>query len=182
MDVEVRRYSHKVERPRSLDKTQCLIDIECVKVVAPPSWLYHKRFQVVMIGIGHWETKNQFDFVIMASANEVKLLRDITGAFGYYSVALFEATRDFDRNVLEGTWTNARRPMAKWPGAWPVVPRNTIAYRNVRDRVRSVPSLTRENDIQSVEVLEKWYTDRESVWKHNAFDMVDFARRASLTL
>jgi hypothetical protein len=161
-----------------------LLDIEAVKTAAPVDWPFKMRFKTVMVGLGYWDDSG-FRIDIYASDDEKALLEAVEDALGLSDVACYDATRDFDRIVLEGRWVNFFRRHSEVSGDWPSlepVDESETDWRwlNLKKFLVTKSLVDRSADIEAVEVLTRWPKgDREPVWNHNLLDLVDFGLKVS---
>lgn len=152
-------------------------DIETKKVLAPEDWLYRRRWQPFMVSVVR-SVGGEMTLEVWASDDEELLIESLNELFreeGPKELA-FDATREFDKMVLAGRFTNARRAFSSCPGSWPHLEENDFRWTNLR-RVL-LPSPARRADCLSRDVPELWANGKESIVSlHCARDSADLALR-----
>jgi hypothetical protein len=185
--VEVRQV--KLPNTIFLDtSSELVLDIECVKEVAPKEWPRRKRFSTIMVGIGQQVGKN-FYITQYGSDWEKDLMDAIRPALGLAKLVYIEARGDFDSLVLAGHWVSAQADTWGDYPLWPAV--------NILKKTRNVRSLLREQriesqvdrtgDISGKDVPRLWtiprgqraplISAREKVWRHNYLDVLDTSKK-----
>lgn len=155
------------------------LDIECEKVQAPPEGWYCKiRTKAFMVGMAYCTDK--YFFFEVVTGNEEKVM-EYVGELTAGKNIVYIATRDYDRMVLEGKWTNVRRAMATVPGTWPTV--DHMLWENLNKSkfyyTADVNMLDYQKgfDVLSKEVPQVWHKDPDIVVLHNFRDLLEMALR-----
>lgn len=138
------------------------VDIETKKVPAPyPAWPYKKRWSVFMVGLAY---QNDTDLHVQVySGTEAELIDYLTELFFEDRMpdsVVYSATRGFDELVLEGRFTNARRPPQQFPGPWPHLPARLLPWKNVRKEAQPL-IVRRYPDVESAKVPDLWSSGDE---------------------
>lgn len=168
----------------------CVLDIEAFKVPAPEGWPVKMRFQPMMVGLGYWDIwAGTFTSLIGASDDESEMVDWLEDVISRFKAIVFYATRDFDKNVLEGRWTNARRALSLVTPTWPILSRQDWLpeeerqeWINLRKYQVSQVSVDRTGDPFAVssEGVLRWplmnESDREGVWLHNELDVLELGK------
>lgn len=152
-------------------------DIETKKVLAPESWPYRRRWQPFMVSMVR-SVGGVLTLEVWASDDEVVLIESLNELFCERSPKelAYDATRDFDKMVLAGRFTNARRAFSPCPGSWPHLEENDFRWINLR-RVL-LPSPARRADCLSKDVPKLWTNGKKSIVSlHCARDSADLALR-----
>lgn len=107
------------------------IDIETVKVPAPEGWPSRTRWMPFMVGIAKASYGDVMVRVYWADeAGLIPLIQDAIQGAG--EVVFSASSREFDRWVLAGRFTNARRALSPVPGPWPHLDEEAYNWRNVK--------------------------------------------------
>lgn len=162
----------------------CVVDIECYKVAAPSSWSQRTRFKTFMVGVGWWSPDEKFMTQMFMGDDEAQLLEEVERFIDGFCYVAYYATRDFDRHVLEGRWTNARRALSDEKGDWPTITdRPDEDWVNLRTDPRTkgvdFERFGRDGDIPSKDIASfKSMNDPRvgDVVKHNWMDVVELGR------
>lgn len=198
--IWVREQRRAVRQPGIMGSDDILLDIECVKVPVRQqfeNWHQSTRFRVVMVGVAEWsaldhETMQLTQWAIQGECGwpdqipEDALIHEVEHQLGETQGALwFNATRDFDRAVLEGRWVQARRPHSLWPGAWPHFDwslSRQMRWFNFHWTHPIRPHLVdRAGDCTGKEIADpRTYPGHEAVARHNELDLVEMARSLAL--
>jgi len=152
-----------------------VLDIECVKERVA-NWVHPFRFRTVMIGFVKGNEAIQ-----LASNNLDELISAALAELSDFQIFVFEATRDFDIEVLRGRWTSARKAFANGPGPWATIDLSNRAVNMRREFTKKglmVSMVDRTEDIASVACIAHWLKgDREPVFRHNLLDLIETSRR-----
>jgi hypothetical protein len=173
--VQVRQ----VKLPNSVfldERNEMVLDIECVRELAPREWPVRKRFSVVMIGLGQ-QIGSHYYITQWASDWERELLDAVRPRLALARKIYIEARGDFDTEVLAGRWISGRSVRWSDPPLWPAVDVRQKTM-NVRKTLREQdigPQVDRDGDIRGKDVLKLWPDKgtREPVWKHNYLDVLE---------
>lgn len=153
------------------------LDIEGVKVKAPESWSQQTRTKAFMVGIGRFVEDG---FLVHIYTGKEEYVMNAVKTVAHDRTLVYYATRDYDRMVLEGKWTQFRRSMSDRPGDWPNVGdgwfwqnlRDITTYQRMTwDRLRSI----RSPDVESKAVPEIWTVNPDLVILHNVRDVIELA-------
>jgi len=148
------------------------LDIECEKVPAGPSWPYKTRTKTIMVGLSYFEEDALIVEII--TGNERQIMDYLNEALEGKRI-VYTATRSYDRLVLEGKWTYARRGPKNAPGNWPHIKDFERNWENLRlapSLWRPVP-IRRSTDVASAEVPNVWRENPEVVVLHNVRDLIE---------
>jgi hypothetical protein len=131
-------------------KGEIYLDIETRKVPVPlgigfPGRLRWQPFMVVF---------GEGDVLTLVSGDEAPVVREVTNRVRDKVVVYGAVRRDFDRYVLTGRFTNARRALLPAPGPWPAVPDSAPAAWVNRHRV--LGPTNRAPDVPSRDVPTAW--------------------------
>lgn len=148
-----------------------------VKEPASTLWPERSRPSVVMIGLGQ-QRKRDFHVIQYASDWERDLLDAARPMLGLAERILVESRYNEEGFILAGSWVNSHAPIWPHPPLWPSV--------NIRSKVLNVRTMLqaqgvdplqvdRTGDISDKEASRHWKnaSKRESVWRHNFFDVVE---------
>lgn len=177
--VEVREYLASVRAPRGvdLDRLMCW-DLECIKVPSTtPNWPTKLRTKPIMMGYGRWVSDTKLNVQVIASDDERAFIDTVKYVMTGFDTAVYYATREYDRNVLEGRWTYARRALWDGPVNWPTF-RGYNGYKNIYRNVQNAVSyrIDRVGDIASRQVIDLWPKRiKDPVFEHNKRDIIEIA-------
>lgn len=177
--LELREYVAPVAAPKIANLDRLMVfDLECVKVPSnTPGWPTKLRTKPIMLGYGYWISRTELKVRIIAGNNEKEFIDAARDILTSYDTAVYYATRDYDKNVLEGKWTYARRELWSKPVVWPTF----VGYKGYKNIYRDVQSrvkyrIDRRGDIPSKEVIYLWPKGiTDPVFYHNKIDVIEIA-------
>lgn len=143
-------------------------DIETRKVEAPAGWPNKRRWQAFMIGTA--KVSGGVLTLEVAEGTEGDVIEDFEKMLRYHGpMAVYGArVRDFDKWVMCGRFTNARRGLNPVPGSWPHVDEKAWQWKNIWKAVNGESGKNGEKsgdrypgrlaDLPSIDVPEVWAT------------------------
>lgn len=161
------------------DPSLVWLDIECEKVPAPKTWGYSTRTKTIMVGLAYWIPNEVILEVVTGEEAQIMeyVSRKISG-----KTVIYSATRSYDRLVLEGHWTYARRGPATLSGEWAHI---DLAAAKEWENLRYLKSVYRSEtdagfypysrsfDVASKDVPEVWRSEIDVVVLHNVRDLLE---------
>ena len=177
--LEIREYRECVRAPKNCDLDKLMVfDLECVKVPSiTPGWPTKLRTKPIMLGYGYWVSRTELKVRIIAGNDEREFIDAAAAVFNSFDIAVYYATRDYDKNVLEGKWTYARRELWTKPVKWPTF-KGYNGYKNCYREVQNKVDyrIDRTGDIPSKDVIYLWPAGiYDPVFYHNKIDVVEIA-------
>lgn len=133
-------------------KGKLYLDIETCKVAAPAYWGYKTRWYPFMVAVAYEYEGNLVCEVY--EGNEDSIIHKLN-VLAYDKEIVYSAGyRDFDKYVLCGRFTNARRALSPRPGSWAHLSEDAYRWVNVAmsDDVKSM----RLPDVPSKDVPSAW--------------------------
>jgi hypothetical protein len=143
------------------------LDLECDKVKAPAGWAYSTRTRAFMVGLGFYTPG---EFVIEVVTGEEEAVMDYVRVMCEDCEVRYCATKSYDKLVVEGRWTYARRGPSAVPGNWPNV--NGLNWKNIRTEAKRDLGLIRSFDIASKDVPAEWPEACDTIILHNVRDVL----------
>lgn len=141
----------------------CWLDIETRKVeTAPDPWPFRLRWQPFMVGVG--TLTGGVASVAIFEGEEGDLIDWLNDYLPDLGTIRYAATRDFDRDVLCGHFTNARRGRERTPGLWPHLRLRDYDWINLRDRMEFVPANQITRGLRAQDPIE-FSKDVPAIWK-----------------
>ena len=123
-------FSLRVPSPKTLID-RAYFDIETIKTQAPADWPYRQRWMTVMVSYAYVE---EGELVLeCAVGSEPEIIAHCQKIFQGRIATYAAGYRDFDRHVLQGRFTNARRALNSVPGSWAHVD-DTVEWENLYDK------------------------------------------------
>lgn len=177
-DLQTQKFRFPI--PGSIEISDAVwLDIECRKVKAPSSWVYNTRTQAFMVGMAYFETGHLTLEII--TGDESSIMERVTSLCQDRTI-IYNATRSYDRRVLEGRWVQYRRSPASVPGDWPHI--GNFVWNNQAGEGKYNPNpecvspqeidwYVRAYDVPSKDVPTVWAEgDSEIVVLHNVKDLI----------
>lgn len=143
------------------------LDIECDKVTAPTGWAYRTRARAFMVGVAYFTPGSLIIEVVTGSEASVM---DYVRTMCEGAEIRYTATRQYDKLVVEGRWTYARRGPSANPGEWPSV--QGLNWVNVRYAPKVAHGLVRSPDIASADIPHTWPSQCDTILLHNVRDLL----------
>ena len=147
---------------RTATKT-CWLDIETRKVMALESWNYRRRWQTFMVGVG--TLSDGMARVTLVDGEESDIMEALNNILPDLGTIRYEATRDFDRDVLCGHFTNARRARNPRPGDWSHLQLKDFDWFNIRERMKWMASHIAANALREQDPIE-FSKNVPWMWEH----------------
>jgi hypothetical protein len=145
------------------------LDIETRKVAAPESWGYRMRWETFMVGLG--VLSNGVARVTLLDGDEASLIASLNQILPGMGTIRYGATRDFDRDVLCGHFTNARRARSPEPGGWPHLVLDDFDWLNIHKRMKLMDSHVAANALRERDPIE-FSKNVPWMWEHGLLSEV----------